>query len=499
MQLESVRTPSRVDHVFEQLRSQIVSGAIAAGQSAAERARSRGGARRQPPGRARGDPKRLEFLELVEVRHGQGSFVQDLSASSALQVVEALLRDPAIVTLALLDQLLVFRRHITLSVVELAARNRSGEQLDRARSLLERGGLGGRRPEARARDRPRVERAARRSHRQPDVPARDEPVHAPRRAPRPALLQRGTRPRALHGRTTARCSRRSRRAIPTAACRLVDEMLRYSEERIRSEAHRLEEAGQIGPPPAADAVTIARESLRWNGWGRLGESVQMTRSREAARCSPNWADASAGTLDARRRAGRDRRHPAASAEARAGAARAAARGVRRGRRVDESAHERVTHAVGRSLPDLLRLRRGELERVPEAVVAPADEGAVAARAADRRRRRSSRSFPSAEARASWAGWSHACGPGQAGALVARHHAPRSLRAPRSGEPHGHLPGRHRRPGARSRPRGARLHARPLPAVLRALDARRLDRDAFRRAAVERLRGDRRVCSSACAW
>ena len=27
---------------------------------------------------------------------------------------------------------------------------------------------------------------------------------------------------------------------------------------------------------------IAREALRWNGWGRLGESAHMTRSREIA-------------------------------------------------------------------------------------------------------------------------------------------------------------------------------------------------------------------------
>jgi alkyldihydroxyacetonephosphate synthase len=35
------------------------------------------------------------------------------------------------------------------------------------------------------------------------------------------------------------------------------------------------------------------------------------------------------------------------------------------------------HAVGRSLPDLFRLRRGEIETVPEAVMVPAEEGAVA--------------------------------------------------------------------------------------------------------------------------
>jgi alkyldihydroxyacetonephosphate synthase len=40
--------------------------------------------------------------------------------------------------------------------------------------------------------------------------------------------------------------------------------------------------------------------------------------------------------------------------------------------------ERATHAVGRSLPDLFRLRSGALEWVPDAVVYPRDEAAVAA-------------------------------------------------------------------------------------------------------------------------
>lgn len=42
-----------------------------------------------------------------------------------------------------------------------------------------------------------------------------------------------------------------------------------------------------------------------------------------------------------------------------------------------SALERVTHSLGRSLPDLLRLRRGDLAFAPDAVVMPASEGAVA--------------------------------------------------------------------------------------------------------------------------
>ena len=50
--------------------------------------------------------------------------------------------------------------------------------------------------------------------------------------------------------------------------------------------------------------------------------------------------------------------------------------------------------------------------------------------------------------------------------------------------------RHRRPGPRGRARGARIDARPLPAVVRVLDARRLDRDPLVGPAVARLRTDR---------
>ena len=39
---------------------------------------------------------------------------------------------------------------------------------------------------------------------------------------------------------------------------------------------------------------------------------------------------------------------------------------------------RLLHAAGRSLPDLLRLRRGEVPTAPDAVVLPADEAAVIA-------------------------------------------------------------------------------------------------------------------------
>jgi alkyldihydroxyacetonephosphate synthase len=121
---------------------------------------------------------------------------------------------------------------------------------------------------------------------------------------------------------------------------------------------------------------IARESLRWNGWGRLGESMHMTRTREAALLAelgrrlgrPIARAAEPVALDA------IKLPPTKLGAEVLGRLRAACGedGVR------TSAFERVTHATGRSLPDLLRLRRGELDALPEAVVYPADEGAVVA-------------------------------------------------------------------------------------------------------------------------
>jgi alkyldihydroxyacetonephosphate synthase len=46
--------------------------------------------------------------------------------------------------------------------------------------------------------------------------------------------------------------------------------------------------------------------------------------------------------------------------------------------VSDDAHDRVVHARGKSLRDLVRQRRGELGRIPDVVVRPGDEAAVAA-------------------------------------------------------------------------------------------------------------------------
>ncbi len=137
VRLEPLTGASRVDAVVERLRSLILTGAYApAARLPNERELAEAlGVNR---GSVREALKRLEFLELIEVRHGQGSFVREVSTSSALQLVEDLLRDPRTISADLLRQILEFRRHVTVHVVELAARKRSDEQVARGRALLAR-------------------------------------------------------------------------------------------------------------------------------------------------------------------------------------------------------------------------------------------------------------------------------------------------------------------------------------------------------------------------
>lgn len=144
--LQRLEPPSRIEEVFEQLRHQILTGAIAPGDrlpNERELAASLGVNRSS----VREAVKRLEGLELVTVRHGQGTFVREASDSSALQVVEALLREPRAITVDLLRQTLLFRRDVVLRVVELAVRNHDERHLARARALLARETREGHEPE----------------------------------------------------------------------------------------------------------------------------------------------------------------------------------------------------------------------------------------------------------------------------------------------------------------------------------------------------------------
>ncbi|MEN8184405.1 MAG: GntR family transcriptional regulator, partial [Myxococcota bacterium] len=135
--LEPLTAFRRADGVFEQLRSRILSGVLPPGEQLPNE-RELAAALHVNRASVREAVKRLEFLELVEVRHGHGTFVCELGDSSALQLVEALLRDRHTLTRDLLRQILEFRRHITLQVVELAACQRTAEQLERARELIRR-------------------------------------------------------------------------------------------------------------------------------------------------------------------------------------------------------------------------------------------------------------------------------------------------------------------------------------------------------------------------
>lgn len=137
MKLERLESPGRADGVFEQLRARILGGDFPAGtQLPTERDLAEAlGVNRSS---VREAVKRLQALELVEVRHGQGTFTCEVGASSSLQVIEGLLREPRTVTRDLLAQLLEFRRHALTHVVELAAQRRSDVHLERARALLER-------------------------------------------------------------------------------------------------------------------------------------------------------------------------------------------------------------------------------------------------------------------------------------------------------------------------------------------------------------------------
>ena len=135
VELERLATPRRVEGIVERLRSLILTGAYSPGGRLPNE-RDLAAALGVNRGSVREALQQLEFLELIEVRHGQGSFVREISGSSALQLVEALLRDRRTVTRDLLAQILEFRRHITIHVVEMAALHRTPQLLERARRLL---------------------------------------------------------------------------------------------------------------------------------------------------------------------------------------------------------------------------------------------------------------------------------------------------------------------------------------------------------------------------
>ena len=136
-ELQPLVSERRSDRVVQRLRTLILTGEYAPG-SRLPNERELSEALGVNRASVREALKRLEFLELIEVRHGQGSFVRDLGGSSALQLIEDRLLDRRTITAELLRQILEFRRHMTVHAAELAAANRSQAALDRARELVQR-------------------------------------------------------------------------------------------------------------------------------------------------------------------------------------------------------------------------------------------------------------------------------------------------------------------------------------------------------------------------
>jgi len=249
--LEPLGSSKRAEGVFEQLRSRILSGAFPVGSRIPN---ERDLAEQLGVNRAsvREAVKRLEFLELVEVRHGHGTFVRGVGDSSALQVIETLLRDPRTVTPELLRQLLEFRRHVTLHVVELAACNRKAEHVGRARRLLEAERAAGADPE----------RAL-----ELDVEMNTLVGEASGNLMYQLLTNLFTKliarlgPLYYNAQRDHRRSHRSHRALlealeakdPAAAVRTVCDILDYSEKAILERAEELAAAGLLGPAPVGAA------------------------------------------------------------------------------------------------------------------------------------------------------------------------------------------------------------------------------------------------------
>jgi GntR family transcriptional repressor for pyruvate dehydrogenase complex len=249
--LEPLSTTRVADEVFERLRSRILSGAYQPGEklpTERDLAETLGVNRAS----VREALKRLEFLELVEVVHGQGTFVRELGASSALQLVEALLRDRRTVTADLMAQLLEFRRRVTLDVVELAARNGTPEHVERARALIEREAQQGTDPQS-ALDLD-IQMNALLGEASGNLlyqfvtnlfsklVRRLGPLYYNRERDHQRSLE-------THRQLLAAIERRD----PAQARRIIEVMLSYSESKILSEIRRLEAEGAIGPGAEGEA------------------------------------------------------------------------------------------------------------------------------------------------------------------------------------------------------------------------------------------------------
>ena len=158
--------------------------------------------------------------------------------------------------------------------------------------------------------------------------------------------------------------------------------------------------------------------------------------------------------------------------------------------VSDDRRDRVTHALGKAYRDVVRGFRGQIDHPPDLVARPRDEAeveAVLAWCAD-----------AGAAAIPFGGGTSVCGgvePRVGDELRRRRDdRPRPARPGargRPGLPRRPDPGRRARSGAQRTARRARPDPAPLPAIVRVLDPRRLDRDPGGRPLRDRLDPHRR--------
>ena len=261
---------------------------------------------------------------------------------------------------------------------------------------------------------------------------------------------------------------------------------RFSPFQLRAAARRQAEEALDGPGGAARGPGL----MRWWGWGEDGHAVALPPAAETLLREELGADPGpAGRpWPWRRCRSRTRGCPAAARERLVAAVGA--------EHVRDAREDRIGHAVGRSYPDLVRIRSGDAsERARR-------RGAARVRRAGGGRAGRLRGAPG---RGGPVRGRHERG-GRRGAGAGRHGRrrvarPAQARLHRGGGPDlAHRAARRgpvrARGGAAARRRGR--DARPLPAVVRVLDRGRLGGHALGGPGIHRLWADRRAGRGACA-
>ena len=225
-------------------------------------------------------------------------------------------------------------------------------------------------------------------------------------------------------------------------------------------------AGVRSFPPMETAV---RRRKHW-GWGMRTSSRHTTRCGTRPRASARTSASSRSTPRSRCRCRRWS---------------CPLRGWKRPPRSRPCARAILTtapaHTYGKSFRDVVRAFRGDFAHPPDLVARPGRRGRRASRCSTGAPTRASRRSPTAAARSVVGGVECDVGDDYAArSSIDLARLDRVLEVDRGLARRAH-PGRRARPGARGPAAPARADAAALPAVVRVLDARRLDRDPLGRA------------------